>query len=50
MLFVRISRDPDKIYDLFDDIAGQQELAKEAVGALSTSIYGQDIDEVIGVV
>lgn len=45
------ARDVDKVHDMMDDIAEQQEVAREISEAISNPVaFGQDIDEVICVV
>lgn len=40
-------RDVDKVHDMMDDIAEQQEVAREISEAISNPVaFGQDIDEV----
>ena len=42
-----ISRDVDKVHDLMDDVAEQQEIASEISDAISNPVgFGQDMDEV----
>lgn len=42
-----IFRDVDKVHDMMDDIAEQQEVAREISEAISNPVaFGQDIDEV----
>ena len=41
-------RDVDKVHDMMDDIAEQQEVAREISEAISNPVaFGQDIDEVM---
>lgn len=41
------SRDVDKVHDLMDDVAEQQEIANEISEAISNPVgFGQDADEV----
>ena len=45
--FVVFTRDVDKVHDMMDDIAEQQEVAREISEAISNPVaFGQDIDEV----
>lgn len=47
-LFLSNLRDVDKVHDMMDDIAEQQEVAREISEAISNPVaFGQDIDEVI---
>ena len=40
-------RDVDKVHDMMDDIAEQQDVAREISEAISNPVaFGQDIDEV----
>lgn len=40
-------RDVDQVHDMMDDIAEQQEVAREISEAISNPVaFGQDIDEV----
>ena len=42
-----IHRDIDKVHDLMDDIAEQQEIASEIADAISNPVgFSQDVDEV----
>ena len=42
-----LSRDVDKVHDLMDDVAEQQEIASEISDAISNPVgFGQDMDEV----
>lgn len=46
-LFIGNYRDVDKVHDMMDDIAEQQEVAREISEAISNPVaFGQDIDEV----
>lgn len=47
-IFFSSSRDIDKVHDLMDDVAEQQEIANEISEAISNPVgFGQDVDEVI---
>lgn len=44
-------RDVDKVHDMMDDIAEQQDVAREISEAISNPVaFGQDIDEVFGLI
>ena len=46
-LFFSHFRDVDKVHDLMDDVAEQQEIANEISDAISNPVgFGQDMDEV----
>lgn len=46
--FSIIYRDVDKVHDLMDEVAEQQEIAQEISDAISNPVgFGQDADEVI---
>lgn len=48
MWFSMIYRDVDKVHDLMDEVAEQQEIAQEISDAISNPVgFGQDADEVI---
>lgn len=47
MLFTFVSRDVDKVHDLMDDVAEQQDVANEISEAISHPVgFGQDLDDV----
>ena len=48
MLYIHLLfRDVDKVHDMMDDIAEQQDVAREISEAISNPVaFGQDIDEV----
>jgi charged multivesicular body protein 4 len=42
-----VDRDVDKVHDLMDEVAEQQEIANEIGEAISNPVgFGQDVDEV----
>lgn len=46
-LFFFLFRDVDKVHDLMDEVAEQQEIANEIGEAISNPVsFGQDVDEV----
>lgn len=47
LIIMTFSRDVDKVHDLMDDVAEQQEIANEISEAISNPVgFGQDADEV----
>jgi len=45
--YLLLFRDVDQVHDMMDDIAEQQEVAREISEAISNPVaFGQDIDEV----
>lgn len=47
LIIISFSRDVDKVHDLMDDVAEQQEIANEISEAISNPVgFGQDADEV----
>jgi len=47
LYYLVLYRDVDKVHDMMDDIAEQQEVAREISEAISNPVaFGQDIDEV----
>lgn len=46
-MFFFLFRDVDKVHDLMDEVAEQQEIANEIGEAISNPVsFGQDVDEV----